>query len=256
MPTRNPDRPKPRKPFNVKELENWKTPGTYGEGNGLYFQVRLSKNGCLVKSWIFRYRRRGTGKLVDMGLGSFSNYSLKEARDMARDQRKLMDRFKDPFMEREKEKVAFEETMKNTHSFEYVVELYWKRHKAKWKSERHADNWLNQMKIHAFPTLGKKEIGTIRMEHLLQVLDPVWSKETGRKLRGALENVFDFAKGRKYYKGDNPAAWDGNLDSQLPPIDRKGENQPALDYRQVGAFMEVGCGPCRRSAIEPWSSPS
>lgn len=243
MPTRNPGRPKPRKPFNVKELENWKIPGTYGEGNGLYFQVRESKNGVLIKSWVFRYRDRGTKKLRDMGIGSFQNYTLKEARETAREQRKLLDHFKDPLREREKQKAEFVEASKKTMPFEEAAKLYWEAHKAGWKTEKEAEVWMNRMKNHVFGAVGKKDVGTIRMADILAVLDPIWrtKTETARRIRGYLENVFDFARGRGYFKGDNPAAWKGNLESQLPEAGKiqKSENQPSLDYRQVGAFMEV-----------------
>ena len=54
---------------------NIKAPGRYADGNGLFLNV--SSTGS--KSWLFRYRWKG--KRPEIGLGSFSDRTLAEARD-------------------------------------------------------------------------------------------------------------------------------------------------------------------------------
>jgi Arm DNA-binding domain len=61
----------------------------YGDGGGLFLQV--SRYG--TKSWVFRFKAKG--RLREMGLGSLDTYSLAEARERAREQRKLRDKGKD-----------------------------------------------------------------------------------------------------------------------------------------------------------------
>src|SRR3712207_1590099 len=59
------------------------------------------------------------------------------------------------------------------------------------------------------------EIGT---EHVLKVLQPLWTTkpETASRLRGRMERVFDFARARGQGSGENSARWRGHLDAVLP----------------------------------------
>src|SRR5580704_17584083 len=90
-------------------VERANRPGLYGDGGGLFLQV----NHAGPKSWIFRYwvadRDPATGEIVydprtqkpkgrarDMGLGSFTTVSLKDARDRALECRKMREQGVDP----------------------------------------------------------------------------------------------------------------------------------------------------------------
>ena len=55
-------------------ISNLKKPGIYSDYNGL--RLRVTKNS--TKNWIFRYR--WFGKTKDMGLGSYPEVSLAQAR--------------------------------------------------------------------------------------------------------------------------------------------------------------------------------
>jgi Arm DNA-binding domain len=59
-------------------------PGLHSDGGNLYLQVSIGKEGNRRLSWIFRYRRRGAGKLRDMGLGGANTVSLAKAREPRR----------------------------------------------------------------------------------------------------------------------------------------------------------------------------
>lgn len=60
------------------QVAAFKVGGFYADGDGLYLRVR---DGGGSKSWIYRYRARG--KLHDMGLGSFRDITLAQARRLA-----------------------------------------------------------------------------------------------------------------------------------------------------------------------------
>src|ERR687894_2440024 len=63
-----------------------KGPGRYGDGGGLYLQVKPGG----TKSWLFRYQRRS--KPRQMGLGPADIVGLAEMREKAREcRRKLLD---------------------------------------------------------------------------------------------------------------------------------------------------------------------
>jgi len=237
MPSRNPERPKPSKPFKDLELKRWKTPGTYGEGGGLYFQVRRSQKGYLVKSWIFRYRDLATGKLRNMGIGSCSNIELKLARQIAKDQRELLRKHKDPLDNRVQEFVEMKATLRKKRTFAEAAEEFWKFKKRGW-SEKHGENWLNGMKKHAYPILKDMQVSTIKRDDIINVLRPLWPRETGTRLRERMETVFAYAKEEGWIKGDNPAVLTENMKIQLGEDTQEEEHQPALPFVQVSAFIE------------------
>src|SRR5215469_7970592 len=74
------------------------------DGGGLYAQITLGKDGKnnIRRSWIFRYQRHGR-PARDVGLGSLHDVSLAEARELARQYRRLVKEGKDPLRERDAE---------------------------------------------------------------------------------------------------------------------------------------------------------
>jgi len=243
----------PGSPFTVKGVEGCMTPGRFADGpenRGLYLQISIRKGkakedkvgkSAVVKSWIFRYQDRVTGKERLMGLGSFYDLGLKEAREFAAEQRELLRKFKDPLRTRESEMARAKQVTKSMITFEVATNQYWQDHKSGWKNEAYRNNWINQMKTHVFPKLGEKNVTAIEMIDVYDVLKPIWTPmaETASRIRQRIEAVLDWCKGRKYLKGDNVAAWKGNLDTQLPPSPRtkNQEHHPSLPYAELAAFM-------------------
>ena len=92
--------------------------------------------------------------------------------------------------------------------------------------------------------LGSFEPNAVTIDHILRILQPIWSTktETATRLRGRLESILDWTEHRGYRHGKNPAHWGGNLRHELPSptklIKRKKQHHPALPYLRVGAFME------------------
>src|SRR5258707_5743435 len=65
-------------------------PGRYGDGGGLVLQVSKWR----TKAWLFRFEREGRER--QMGLGPVSTLSLAEARERARECRKVLLDGRDP----------------------------------------------------------------------------------------------------------------------------------------------------------------
>jgi hypothetical protein len=66
--------------LNARKVATAK-PGKYGDGGGLWLYV-----GPNSRSWVYRYMI--VGKAREMGLGSFGNVTLEEARELARQHRR------------------------------------------------------------------------------------------------------------------------------------------------------------------------
>jgi hypothetical protein len=72
-----------RNKLKAASLKSISAPGKHADGGGLYLQVtKHPVAGNLRKSWIVRYRA-ATGKLREMGIGSFEDVSLANAREKA-----------------------------------------------------------------------------------------------------------------------------------------------------------------------------
>ena len=74
--------------------------GLYGDGGGLFLQV--SATG--TKSWVFRFKENG--KLRVMGLGPLHTVGLADAREKARECRRLRLEGRDPIETRKGERAA------------------------------------------------------------------------------------------------------------------------------------------------------
>src|SRR5262249_5077509 len=63
--------------------------------------------------------------------------------------------------------------------------------------------------------------------------------ETAKRLRGRIERVLSWAKGRGLRNGENPARWAGHLDEMLASPARIAavRHHPALPYAEIPAFM-------------------
>ena len=73
----------------LKEPGRWRDP----EHRGLYLQVQESPRG-ITKSWLLRFELDGRERW--MGLGSTKDFTLKEARERARQARQLLTDGRDP----------------------------------------------------------------------------------------------------------------------------------------------------------------
>jgi len=225
------------KKLTAKAVEAKKEPGYYGDGAGLYLQV--SRSGS--KSWLFRFMLNG--KAREMGLGSVLAVSLEEARAKARDCRSLLDQKIDPIEARDAadRAKAFEKAREQT--FDQCAAAYIAAHKAGWKNAKHAQQWQNTLNAYASPVFGSLPVQDVDETHVYKVLEGLWATktETATRLRSRIELVLDWAKARKYRKGENPARWRGHLDKLLPKRSKvqKVRNHAALPYAALPAFMDA-----------------
>src|SRR5215469_384049 len=109
------------------KVEKVKVPGHYGDGGGLFLQV--SRYG--TKSWVFRFK--ANGRLREMGVGSLDTYGLAEARDRARECRKLRNEGKDPIEERKRERIRARLDSARAMTFADCAAAYIRARTAGWR---------------------------------------------------------------------------------------------------------------------------
>jgi integrase len=232
-------------PLGIKRLS---TPGLYHDGGGLYLQVSLPKRKAsgatgpeVNRSWVFRYRLQG--KLRSMGIGSFHDVSLSEAREQIRKLRQIVSDKRDPMDERDGRARELALQRATEISFQECAEEYHRREAPKWKNAKHSAQWINTLTTYAFPKLGKMKVHNIGKSEVLAVLSPIWEikPETASRVKQRMRAVLEWAASMDRYPNYNHGMWDV-LNTGLGKgrtEDRKRKNHAACPIDQVTALIEA-----------------
>ncbi|MCF6808574.1 tyrosine-type recombinase/integrase [Thiotrichales bacterium 19S9-12] len=153
---------------------------------GLYILVKPS--GGLL--WRFDYRF--DGKRKTMSIGSYPDTSLKDARKVRDLARIAINDGKDPCNEKKKNKMA----QNSYDTFGYYLWRWFDKNKANYTSKKVEKDIKNRIDRHIVPFLSHKKIHLITVKDIKNILDKITSKgvyETAMRIRGIIENVFNFA---------------------------------------------------------------
>lgn len=203
-----------------------KTPGKYGDGNNLWFVV--GKN--LRAKWVMRYAV--AGRRHEMGLGSYPQVSLKDARGQAMARLSDVKQGKDPIAER-----AAKLARSQVPTFGECAEQYIENQRTGWRNAKHAQQWSNTIKCYCVPIL-QKPVDKVTQDDVLAVLSPIWTEinETASRLRGRIEKILGFAIAARHRTEANPALYKGALEYLLPKVKRSKKHQPALPWKEMPRF--------------------
>jgi integrase len=232
--------------LTVRRLEghDLAKPGRYGDGDGLWFQVRKpdpkrkTKQGEPARSWIFRYAWQGRQR--QMGLGAYPDVGLADAREAAAVARKAVRDGRDPIGAK-RAKQAEDKANAAAMTFKGVVELYLDAHEDTWRNAKHKQQWRNTLDTYATPVFGDWQVAAVDTGAVMRVIEPLWKAktETASRLRGRIEAILDYAAARGWRTGDNPARWRGHVENLLPKRSRvaKVEHHAALPWQQISPFI-------------------
>lgn len=137
--------------------------GKHGDGQSLY----LVKRDKTLGKWILRLSV--DGKRREMGLGSWPDVSIAEARERAADARRLLRDGVDP--------IAHRRQMKRTTgrlTIAEAIDSCFASRKAQLKDGGLAGRWLSPLKVHIVPKLGTEPIETLDQHALKETLLPIW----------------------------------------------------------------------------------
>ena len=126
-------------------------------------QLSVAPSGA--RKWVLRYLWQG--KPREMGLGSFPEVSLADAREKALAERRLTRLGVDPIAERKK---AAE---KSIPTFGECADDFVMAKQSEWRNDKHRAQWAMTLTKYA-ARLRKLPVDTIDTEAVLSVLKPVW----------------------------------------------------------------------------------
>lgn len=225
-------------PLTTKRVQRLKGAGRYRDGlsRGLYLQI--SPAGA--RSWVLRYELAGREHML--GLGSEADFTLRMARERAREARRQIADGLDPVMTRRAAKAAARAAAAKALTFREAARAYFDQHQAKWTSAVHREQFWSSLTLHAFPVLGAMDVAMINTADVLKVLQPSWVDRaiTLDRVRNRIEGILDWCTVAEHRPPvANPARWKGRLDQLLPPARkvRPVKHFAAMPYVQVPAFM-------------------
>lgn len=229
--------PRKAKELSALAVGRIKQPGMHAVGGVAGLMLQVTDAGA--RSWILRVTIGD--KRREMGLGSFDDVSLADARHKARTMRgKIADGI-DPVEERRKARAELAGASSAVLTFNEATRRLIAAKAPGWKNGKHRDQWAATLKTYASPTMGKMPVGSVELRHVVDVLTPIWEvkTETASRLRGRIESVLAWATVTGHRTGDNPARWKGNLDHVLakPNKLKSVRHHAALPVDAMHGFM-------------------
>jgi integrase len=206
------------------QVRNLRAAGRYSDGNGLLLVV--GKTGRA--SWILRVQ--ADGRRRDIGLGSYPDVSLGEARETAAALRRQYKAGIDVVAERKRVKEfipSFREAAKTVHA----------EHKASWKNGKHQAQWLATLETYAFPSIGDRLVSEIEGPAIRDVLAAIWltKPETARRVRQRIGTVLDWAYAKGFRTAEAPMR---SVSRGLPRQPKKTAHFAAMPFSEIPAFIK------------------
>ena len=200
--------------------------GKHSDGQGLWL-IKRSDGGA---QWVLRISLGG--KRREMGLGSANDVSLKEARELASEYRKLAKQGIDPINFRLAEKRAL---LKPVKSLAEIATAAYEAKKAELKNDGINARWFSPLQLHVLPKLGRLSVDDITQQDIAEALQPIWHHKaaTAKKAIGRLNIVLTYAAAAGYDVDLNAIA---KAKALLGKHRHQTQNIPALDWRQVPDF--------------------
>ena len=158
------------------------------DGKGLQMRVRI--NGS--KLWNFNYIQPVTKKRINMGLGTFPEVSLAQARKRTVEARELVAQGLDPKEKRDAERHA--KKAATEHTFENISAAWFELKKDSVTPAYAEDIWRS-LTLHVFPDLATTPISAITAPKVINLLRPIETKgslETVKRLTQRLNEIMTY----------------------------------------------------------------
>ena len=160
-------------------------PGIHGDGGTLFLRVRDGGSRQFVQIVSI------DGKRVERGLGGYPRVSLREARELAFDNRRAIRRGRNPFENRPKRRRAASSAPTFADALAATLEIQ----RQSFTAAKTAADWQASMDTYAMPVLGGMAVDAVATADVEAVLKPIWHEKhnTAAKLKQRIHAVFKWA---------------------------------------------------------------
>lgn len=158
------------------------------DGDGL--QLRVRSNGSML--WNFNYREPVTKNRINMGLGTYPELSLANARKKVVEARELLAQGIDPKVQRNAQDEA--KRAETEHTFENVATAWFELKKDSVTPAYAEDIWRS-LTLHVFPDLKTTPLSKITAPIVIELLRPIEAKgslETVKRLSQRLNEIMTY----------------------------------------------------------------
>ena len=158
------------------------------DGDGL--QLRVRSNGSML--WNFNYREPVTKNRINMGLGTYPELSLANARKKVVEARELLAQGIDPKVQRNAQDEA--KRAETEHTFENVATAWFELKKDSVTPAYAEDIW-RALTLHVFPDLKATPLSKITAPMVIELLRPIEAKgslETVKRLSQRLNEIMTY----------------------------------------------------------------
>ncbi|RAZ83293.1 tyrosine-type recombinase/integrase [Cereibacter johrii] len=236
--------PKKAREWGVLDVKRAAHPGDGGNvwravGGVAGLLLQITPTGA--KSWLLRTTVAGTRRA--MGLGSYPEVGLAEARERAREAKRKIAAGVDPIEERKATRAALAAAQRRSLTFADAADK-WIKAKLSDRPEKSQKAVRATLTAYSFPEIGALTVQELTPQDVVRALNTIWTAkpDTATKMRGYLEAILSWATVSGYRTGDNPARWAGNLKELLPApsVVAKGRagNFPAVPVARLADWWE------------------
>ena len=204
---------------------------TLRDGDGL--ELRVTTAGS--KTWYHKYRSPKDNARHNKKLGTYPTLSLKDARELADANRKLVQQRVDPKEHDQQEREQLEQKSRNT--VEAVCNEWLINHvEVKGITADYAQDILRSLELYVFPSLGQLPISELTVQKLKDTLQPLVKRgtlETVRRVVSRLDMTMRYAIRREYIQF-NPISY-AKEEFKKP----KQKNLPAIEYENLPELIKA-----------------
>jgi integrase len=183
--------------------------------------------------WTLRFVSPVTGKRRDMGLSTYPDVSISDARKLALSARDLIRQGIDPIEDRTAKKQT-QRAQSKIYTFQEAAEVVHENLKDGWSSARHAENWISSLEMYVFPGLGRRKVTDLKARDFADSLRPIWIKraDTASRIKQRCSVIMDWCVAGDIIEA-NPVSVVDKLLSKQPGARARVQHQPSVPWRGV-----------------------
>ena len=187
-----------------------------GDGTGLFVDVSEKRKVSFGQ----RLRIAGTGKRIELGLGSWPAFRLEEVKAKAAAYRRMARHGRNPLLVRAEIPTVAE-----------AVEEFFKEFGPSWVGRNTERAYRASLAKYVLPRLGARRVDQVRRSDIAAAVKPAWVeyRRVGRDLLRVLRGTFRWVRAHDF-RNDLPT--DG-VEDLLPRIEREERHHEAMSHEDV-----------------------